>query len=98
MEKEIIKEVFEDINLTIAAIVSNRDRLMTLLKKVVKDSRFPLEYRWDIFLKAGNNNLIETDYRFLPRGIDWDKFNLENDFDLNKFETYTVEDILRDCN
>jgi hypothetical protein len=49
MEKEIIKEVFEDINLTIAAIVSNRDRLMTLLKKVVKDSKFPLENRWDSF-------------------------------------------------
>jgi hypothetical protein len=72
-----VQEVFDDINLAITDVVSNRDRLVNLIREVVKNTKFPLEKRWKLFIKAGSSDLIETDYRFLPRGIDWEKFNLE---------------------
>jgi hypothetical protein len=89
---------FEELNNRIQDSSEDTLSLQKDIKNFVNDKNIPMEYRWTMFCNAGKNNIInKRNSYFLPLGINWDKYNLTNDFDVDRNQEYDVLSMLVKC-
>ena len=85
----------DEVNSKIEAFKPVKEALINLIKEYVQDKSIDIEDRWTVFIKAGENKLVNHD-RFYhePKGINWNKHTLYDDFGIDKYATINVERML----
>jgi hypothetical protein len=76
----------------IEQFLKEKESLIKEFKKWVKDKNIPLEERWDLFVKSGLG--VHDNYYHKPKGIDWDKYTLYDDFYIDRYATISCDRML----
>ena len=61
----------------------------------LENSDNDLEDRWNMLVTAGKELEFHDGMYFNPKGIDWDKHSLHDDFYIDKHQIYNVEYLLK---
>src|SRR5688572_26642391 len=76
----------------IKKFLDEKKEIIKELKKYVKDKSISLNDRWDLFIIS---ELGDHDgYYFEPKGIDWNKHTLYDDFHTDKYGTLNCKEML----
>jgi len=62
------------------------------VKGYVKDKKIPLEERWNVFILSELGD--HSSYYEEPKGINWNKYTLYDDFHTDKYAVLKVDDML----
>lgn len=86
------KKVLLDILNTIDDMFNSTEKT---IKEYVQDKSIDLNDRWEVFCKAGNLGLIGINNTYFePNGLNWDKLTLYDNFHIEKYKQYKVDNML----
>ena len=90
---EMKEEVFQIAKDVLSRHIKIHQEYCDYFKTVVGNPVFPLELRWNLYMKYGEQYLPISDQAFKAEGIDWDSYSLEEDFYCDKYATLTALDM-----
>lgn len=91
-------ETKEEILKKIEEVKKLKKELQFNIKDFVKDTTIALEVRWRIFCKSGELEIIpKYGYYYHPKGLNWDKIALYDNFGIDRDQTYNVSSLYDDA-
>lgn len=92
---EIKNEVFNIAENVLCQHIEIHKEYCGFFKKVIANQFYPLDLRWNLYLKYGRQYLPISDWLFKPNGISLDKYSLYDDFHCDRYATITVDTITK---